>query len=187
MRMDDTSELVTRDGRKLQARRLAAEDSGTLKCFYDELTPQSRGFFLAHGLDNATLQKVMERSEKGEDLVLGLFDGTRMVGYFFLWYFNARVPLLGIGLLDAFHGHGLGRQMMELLIEEAKKHGSEGIELTTQMDNDRAFALYRKVGFKHYGEIENLQGDGTVEKERAMFYGITPGAKPGETPHAPPV
>ena len=187
MRLEDRTELVTRSGRKLQARRLAIGDSGALKRFYGELTPQSTKFFLAHGLDDVTLQKVMRRSATGEDLVLGLFDGARMVGYFFLWYFNAPVPLLGIGLVDAFHGQGLGRQMMELLIAEATEHGSAGIELTTQMDNDRAFALYQAVGFRHYGNVENLQGDGTLETERAMFYGIAPGAEPMDTPHAPPV
>ena len=187
MRIDDTTPLRTRDGVTLTSRRLVAGDIAALKRFYDDLTPRSRAFFLAHGLDRATLRKVTDRSEAGDDLVLGLFEDTRMVGYFFLWYFNNPVPLLGIGLSDAFHGRGLGKQMLQLLISEAAEHGCEGVELTTQMDNDRAFALYKAVGFEHYGDVENLQGDGTVERERAMFYRIAPDATPGDPPHAPPV
>ena len=187
MQLGETMDLTARDSETFMARRLAEGDINALRQFYDQLSPRSRRFFLAHGLDNATLRKVMKRSEAEEDLVLGLFAGERLIGYFFLWYFGERVPLLGVGLLDAFQGRGLGRAMIELLIAESREQGKEGVELTTQMDNARAFALYRKLGFRHYADVANLQGDGSVETERAMFYEIMPGARPLDTPHAPPV
>lgn len=181
------SHMVTRDGCSLTVRRLQSGDEAALSRFYAELSPASRGMFMAHALDNDTLAKVTARSEAGDDLVLGLFDGQRMVGYFFLWYYRERVPLLGIGMLDEYQGRGLGRQMMELLIAAARENGNEGIELTTQQENDRAFALYRKVGFEYYGDVENLQGEGKIVVERAMFYCIKSGALPMDKPHAPPV
>ena len=187
MDLEETVQLKTRGGTTLTARRLTLSDAKGLQQFYADLSGQSRDFFLAHGLDDATVRKALTRSEDGEDLVLGLFDGDRQVGYFFLWYFQRPVPLLGIGMLDELHGQGLGRQMMELLIDEARRNGNRGIELTTQMDNERAFALYQKVGFEYYKDVENLQGDGTLEVERAMFFPIAPDAEPGETPHAPPI
>ncbi len=133
------------------------------------------------------MTKALSRSEAGDDLLLGAFDGERMAAYFFLWYFAQRVPLLGIGMLDDYQGRGLGRQMMQLLIDAAKANGNEGIELTTMLDNRNAFALYQQVGFAYYGDVENIDGDGRVVVERGMFYEIKPGAERYDGKHAPPV
>ena len=69
----------------------------------------------------------------------------------------------------------------------ARDSRRDGIELTTVLDNNRAFALYQKVGFKYVGDVENVQGEGQVVIERAMFYAINPDAKPTGEPHRPPV
>lgn len=179
--------LTTKNGRELLTRRLTGQDAGALQQFNAALSDASRSRFLPHGYDDLTVQKVLARAEAGEDLILGVFDGARIVGYFFLWYFKQRVPLLGIGLLDEFHGSGLGAQMMRILIEAAGDNGNEGIELTTVPDNHRAFALYEKVGFTYYGDVENLDGDGRIVTERGMFYEIVPGAHRFDGPHRPPV
>lgn len=179
--------LVARDGRRFATRRLRSSDAGALKDFHISLSPQSQRFFLPHAYDDKTLARLLERSEHGSDLILGLFDQDRIAGYYFLWYFKERVPLLGIGLRDDLHGLGLGRQMLELLIREAVQNGNEGIELTTMLDNDRAFALYRNVGFSYTGNVENTTGDGTKIVERGMFYEILPGARPFDREHRPPV
>ena len=127
------------------------------------------------------------RAANGDDLIYGLWDDKRLVGYFFLWYFRQPVALLGIGLRDAFHGLGLGRQLMEILIRAARENGNEGIELTTFQDNERAFALYQKVGFQYLRDVENRTGDGRLVIERAMFLALKPGAQPIDGPHQPPV
>ncbi len=182
-------ELQTRDGLALEARRLAADDADAqaLQQFDADLSDESRRRFLPHTYDDATVAAALRRSEAGNDLLLGAFDGERMVGYFFLWYFDQRVPLLGIGMVDAYQGRGLGRPMMQTLIDAAKANGNEGIELTTMQDNHRAFALYEKMGFTYYGDVENYQGDGNMIVERTMFYEIKPGAPRYDGPHAPPV
>jgi ribosomal protein S18 acetylase RimI-like enzyme len=187
MQLDHSQRLVARDGLVLTARRLTRDDAAALQRFSGELSAASRGRFLPHGYDHATVAGVLSRSEAGDDLVLGAFDGERMAAYFFLWYFTQRVPLLGIGMLDDYQGRGLGRQMMQLLIDAAKTNGNEGIELTTMQDNHNAFALYQQVGFVHYGDVENIDGDGRVVIERGMFYEIKPGAKRYDGKHAPPV
>lgn len=183
----ETREFTTRDGVILVARRLVPEDENALKRFNADLSEPSRRWFLPHPYDDATVAKALQRSLDGQDLLLGLFHGDRMVGYFFLWYATRRVPLLGIGLVDDFQGRGLARPMMTLLIEEATKLGCEAIELTTMMDNDRAYALYEKMGFEHFKDIKNLQGNGQWVVERAMIYRIVPDAKPMTESHQPPV
>ncbi len=179
--------ITTRDGVDLLVRRLGATDATSLQAFNSALSLDSRRKFLPHAYDDSTVAKAMTRSENGDDYVLGAFDGDRLVGYFFLWYVCERIPLLGIGMLDEFQNRGLGRQMMKLLIDHAVAEGCEGIELTTMPDNNNAFALYRKCGFKYHGDVDNRQGDGKIVVERAMFYTIKPGAKPMEGEHGPPL
>ncbi|OGV83557.1 MAG: hypothetical protein A3K19_19795 [Lentisphaerae bacterium RIFOXYB12_FULL_65_16] len=187
MQNDASITIKTRAGATLTARRLALADGKALQVFNAGLSIPSERYFRAHAYDDATVRKVLERAEAGEDLTLGVFDGPLLVGYFFLWYFTEPVPLLGIGLLDAYHGTGVARQMMDILIAEAKSAGKDGIELTTMQDNPRAYTLYEKCGFRYHGDVENLQGDGSIVIERAMFYPIKPGAQPPQGAHAPPV
>lgn len=187
MTLAETRTLHTRDGLALTARRLRHGDAGALQQFNRELSEPSRRWFLPHPYDDDTLRRALERSEAGDDLVLGLFDGPRIVGYFFLWYVRRRVPLLGIGLVDGFQGQGLGRPLLELLIEQGREAGGEAIELTTMLDNDRAYALYEKCGFVHFKDVENLQGNGQWVVERAMIYRLRPDAQPMNEPHQPPV
>jgi len=187
MQLHDTSILIARNGKRFVARRLTLADGKTLQAFNTSLSPESEHRFRPHAYDEATVQMVLERSEAGEDLTLGVFEGARQVGYCFLWYFTRAVPLLGIGLADECQGIGIGRQLMELLIGEARAAGRDGIELTTMMQNHNAYALYEKTGFIYHGDVENLQGDGSIVVERAMYYAIVPGSHPPKGAHAPPV
>ena len=184
---DELRPLPRRDGAALSVRRLRAGDEAALQRFNRELSVPSRRWFLPHPYDDDTVSRVLQRSAAGEDLTLGLLDGPRLVGYFFLWYVTRRVPLLGIGLVDDLQGQGLGRPLLELLIAQAREAGCAAIELTTMLDNDRAFALYRKVGFEHFRDVENLQGNGEWVVERAMIYRLQPDAAPMQEPHRPPV
>ena len=185
--MDDYPALCARDGQVLRVRRLMPGDEGALQAFNAALSEDSRFKFLPHRYDDATVARCLARSQAGEDLLLGVWDGDALLGYFFLWYFRSRVPLLGIGLRDAYQGRGLGLQMMEILTSAARANGSEGIELTTMRHNHNAFALYQKAGFRYYADVENVVGDGRIEIERAMFYEIKPGALPREGRHEAPV
>ena len=98
MKLNEVVELVTRQGETLQARRLRPADRQALRRFGESLSPTTTGVFLPHHYDDATLEPILRRSEAGDDLTLGVFRGSRIVGYFFLWYLDQAFPLLGIGL-----------------------------------------------------------------------------------------
>ncbi len=187
MELTASCTLTTGEGVELLVRRLVGGDGAALQAFNAALSLESRSKFLPHPYDNTTVARALARSENGDDYLLGVFDGDRLVGYFFLWRIHERVPLLGIGILDEFQHRGLGRQMMQLLIDLAVAEGCEGIELTTTRDNHAAFALYQKCGFHYVGDVDNRSGDGTIVVEHAMFYTIKPGASPMGGSHAPPV
>ena len=173
---------------KLTVRPLQAGDEAALRSFHESLSPASRALFTPHRYATETIRKLIRRRENGQDAIFVALNAARaIVAYFFLWYVDRPVALLGIGLADAYQGKGLGRQLMEQLVEEGKKHGLAGIELTTCLGNERAFVLYRKIGFRYIGDVENVDGTGQILIERAMFMPLKEGARPMTEPHAPPV
>lgn len=60
---------------------------------------------------------------------------------------------LGMGLLPAFRGKGIGKQLIQKAIDAAFACGMTRIELTVKEPNKNAFELYKRVGF----EVEGLQ------------------------------
>jgi putative acetyltransferase len=70
--------------------------------------------------------------------------------------------MLGIGISPAWQGRGIGRRLMERLLDWADNWaGVLRVELHVHADNDRAMALYKSMGF--------------VEEGRHKFYGLKNG------------
>jgi len=52
-----------------------------------------------------------------------------------------------IDLLETAQGRGIGKAMMQLLLEMLREKGSKGVHLGMGSQNARAFAFYTKLGF----------------------------------------
>ena len=180
--------LYTGDnGTTVEVRSLAQRDRPALQQFNATLSDASRSLFLPHAYDDKTLVRIAERSEDGTDYTIVALVDDCIIGYAFLWDIQDPVPVLGIGLADAWQGQGLGHALMEHLIATAKERGASGIELTTTPKNERAFALYQKMGFKHIGDTDNIAGDGRTVRERVLFLALIPDAGPPTRRFGPPV
>ncbi len=62
---------------------------------------------------------------------------------------------LGIAITEEYCNWGLGSILLKELLETAKVAGFEQIELEVDTDNERAIALYKKLGFELYGTRKN--------------------------------
>ena len=180
-------EIIARNGARLAVRPLTAVELPALQRFNAELSAATRAVFLPHAYDDTTLGRYVERHARGLDRIYVLGRDREVVGYFFLWEFDHPVPLLGIGLADAWQGQGLGEPMMRRLVEEARRAARDGVELTTVTTNARAFRLYTRVGFALIGEVDNVAGDGRVVREYRMFLPLRPDAQPPGREFKPPV
>ena len=180
-------EFILKNGKSLQYRELRKGDEKLLSTFNAALSEKSRTLFMPHGYNYKTLAKVINRAENGEDAAFIALDKERIAAYWFLWWFNTPFPVLGIGILDEFHGMGLGKQLMHHLINLAENGGCLAIELTTALDNKAGQALYEKTGFKRIGIVENISGDGRITEEIHMVYSIKPGVIPPLRKHDSPV
>lgn len=77
---------------------------------------------------------------------------------------------IGIALYQKYTGQGIGSIMLKKLIAEAKKARFEKCELTMVEGNDRAYKLYKKLGFQECGRItkSNKYADGTYADDILM-------------------
>jgi ribosomal protein S18 acetylase RimI-like enzyme len=61
----------------------------------------------------------------------------------------AHVGVLAVGVHPRFQRRGIGRALMQHLIDHARTHGLKRLELYVRSDNQAAQALYRGLGFHH--------------------------------------
>lgn len=98
----------------------------------------------------------MEKIEPGTCRLVAEYEG-RIVGSAGLHLVGAslrrsHVRILGIGIAPQWQGRGLGRRMMQRLIDWADNWTPVlRIELVVHADNDRAQALYKSMGFVEEG------------------------------------
>jgi ribosomal protein S18 acetylase RimI-like enzyme len=79
---------------------------------------------------------------------------------------DARIGILGMGLLPQFRHQGIGTRLMRQALEAARAFGFSRVELAVRQNNENAIALYKRFGFvtegfqrnacKVDGEYENL-------------------------------
>ena len=78
---------------------------------------------------------------------------------------------MGIALYQKFCDVGLGKIMIETIINAAKEIGYEQMELEVVEGNDRAKHVYENLGFKVFGVRPNAMKyiDGTYANEILMI------------------
>lgn len=64
----------------------------------------------------------------------------------------AHIGILGIAIHRDYRGHGIGRAMMESILEKCRDE-FDMILLSVFTNNEKAISLYRKVGFVQYGML----------------------------------
>lgn len=136
------------------ALRIARLEEGHAGAFHSVIDSVAReGLYLAM-LQAPSLEDVRkficESVEKGRPQ-RGAFEGDTLVG----WCDVIEKPretlkhsgVLGIGVLTAHRGHGIGTALLEATLADARAKGFKRVELTVRTDNTRAKKLYDRFGF----------------------------------------
>lgn len=66
---------------------------------------------------------------------------------FGIWHASTDCWLEDLFVLDSARGAGLGRALVEAVLDSARARGSRRVELDVSESNDAALALYRSLGF----------------------------------------
>ena len=104
------------------------------------------------------INRVLAKIQRGEAVYLFAFCQEQLVGRVSL-NLDSGVQRhqgeLGISVRQGFRNLGLGRVMIEEVLELASQNlpGLEQAWLTTFANNDRALHLYQKLGFREFGRL----------------------------------
>lgn len=97
--------------------------------------------------------------------------GGELAGYAVLMMALDEAHLLNVSIAKAFQGRGLGRRLLEHLMEVARGHGGQTMFLEVRPSNTAACGLYESLGFN---EISVRRGYYPAEKGRedAVLMGL---------------
>ena len=151
-------------GREIVLRSAGEEDAQTLIDYLRVTSAESP--YLIREPEEVTLTLEQERAclrsvqdSDRELMLLAFLDGAHAgncsvmsAGRFSRYRHRCSV---GIALYKTYWGCGIGRLMMETVLNEAKKLGYEQAELEVVATNEPAVALYKTLGFEVYGRLPN--------------------------------
>jgi acetyltransferase len=140
-------------GRMLVFRSITAEDKQLERAFVDGLSPETSRYRFFHWIKKATDEMIEQLCD---------IDPDREVAIMAEYTINGKKTNVGVARLfpdsdlrgeftivaaDDFHGCGLGRKFMEILIWIARKKGLKSIYGTVLPDNNRMLSLMKNLGF----------------------------------------
>jgi len=155
------------DGEAYRIRSLQAGDEPALHEFADQLGPRSKWLFCPSPWEDSqalavAFGRTIQRTISQARASYLLFHGARSIGYFYLMGLgepavesrqDPRMPELGIGIADAYHGRGLGGVAIRVLQAVGRDLGVDAIELTTHPENISGYRAYLGAGFEQIGML----------------------------------
>ncbi|GEK22191.1 ribosomal protein S18-alanine N-acetyltransferase [Cellulomonas xylanilytica] len=94
---------------------------------------------------------------------VGVVVGGELVGYAGLWFDGFDAQVMTIGTDERFQGRGLGRRMLDALLDRARTVGAAVVLLEVRVDNDPAIHLYESVGFERLGMRRAYYQPGNID------------------------
>jgi RimJ/RimL family protein N-acetyltransferase len=82
--------------------------------------------------------------------------------------------VLGMGIVAAYRGQGIGSRMLAATLELAWARGIRRAELNVRSDNAPAIALYRRFGFVEEGVCRNYMCVDSVDYDALLMARLAP-------------
>lgn len=140
------------------------EDLEAMLSYINELIAENTyiGLFgepLTQVEEEKTLKEILEGMEKGDKSFIvaeinGKYKGNAGV-HRETTRRKKHVGNIGISLACEYRNEGIGKELMNTVIEEGGKLDMKLLYLTCLENNDRALHLYEKLGFKRCGYMPN--------------------------------
>ncbi len=96
-------------------------------------------------------QRINSMQARSDAASLALLQGQRVVGLTLVFCEGQYSTLDSIGVHPEYRRVGLGECLLRHCLKRAADHGSTGMSLICDIQNQRALELYRKVGFEDRG------------------------------------
>lgn len=183
-RLPAPRDLVLPDGRTVTLRVAVPDDAPALIACLKQVGSEStyvtfgpEGFGLEEPEQRASLASLLTQDNA---LALVAVDDDRIVGSLtFIGGTRRRIRHtgeVGVGVLLAYAGRGIGRAMLEMLITWAAGSGIiRKLDLKVRADNLNAIRLYGKLGWKLEGRVtRDLNVDGVLHDALYMGRWVDP-------------
>jgi ribosomal-protein-alanine N-acetyltransferase len=82
-----------------------------------------------------------------------------VIGYGGMWKVLDEGHITNIAVTKSFQGKGLGRALVEEMIDMAEKLGIKHVTLEVRVSNEKAIGLYKKLGFEIAGTRKRYYAD----------------------------
>ena len=133
-------------------RPLRPEDRDGIEVYFDRLRGEAGVFFNPGDYNRLRFRSVFDGKIKNFTCFVAEDPDNGMIaGMVFLAGTQYLVPMLGLGIDDAYSGCGLGGRLLNYAHDYAKEQGMGGIILNVHFANTHAQALYAKMGYEQFG------------------------------------
>ena len=163
--MKPLTEFTTKSGKEVELWEPSMDRIGQALEFVNRLVDEDTFLTFTAGdrktLDQEKLwiqQKIKDIDNNRGYLIWAILD-DKIIGSCDIWrgitLRDQHVGKLGIMVDRDFRHGGIGKFMMELILEKARKMKLKIIKLDLFSNNIPALNLYKKFGFKEYGKLPN--------------------------------
>lgn len=163
-------------------RRLTAGDADAFRALRVDGARRHPREFRFDPEDEAAIPRGQTLARLTSDVVVGAFDGGRLVGIGGLAGFAGRKVahkrlLWGMYVAPEARGRGVARAIVDWLVERARGEGARTVLLTVADGNALARGLYERSGFVTYGvEPGSALMEGAYVDEVLMALRLAPNA-----------
>jgi phosphinothricin acetyltransferase len=172
-------EFITKSGKKITIRPLTKADLEKVYNFFIKLVGEDTFILRAPG-DEPTLKEEkkwfdskLESIKKKKAISLDAFFEESVVGSVSIEVGEYRFKYggeIGVSIAKDFRGEGLGYKLLVEAEKEAKKLGLKILILNVYGINDIAQGLYKKFGFRKYGNLpKSIQYKGKLVDDLCMY------------------
>jgi len=77
--------------------------------------------------------------------------GEKPVGYVIYWMLQHEIDIHNLAVRPAYRRQGIGRALLEAVLEEARRQGADRVTLEVRKSNEAAQRLYQALGFAAKG------------------------------------
>ena len=85
--------------------------------------------------------------------------GGKTVGYIVYWLLPSEVDIHNLAVRPTYRRQGIGRSLLQGVVEEAKRNGASKVTLEVRKSNEAAQRLYHFLGFVARGVRKGYYSD----------------------------
>ena len=151
-------QVALRDGRSVRLRALLPGDEEEVLQAFDRLGPEARYMRFMTSMKHANVQRLRtvlaSFPQKGLAIAATIpaGDGIDIVGTASFVVEDARTAEFALAIVDPWCGAGLGRRLLEALVEAARARGLERLRGFVLASNQPMLALARRLGFEAHAD-----------------------------------